>query len=221
MAILPVNLQILHSYNGEPVAKRLRYSDEKTTFLSPEISLLVTGLRDTILTSLPPSIQSCSSKFWAWSCIASTLIRGGGGFTSTRSWTGHLSQNTVQCLKYYCNRLQLARTRILSTDAVSRIDPRDVPLSGPAGGLGSPGIHGNFLFRYTVLKYLVFLNLWYLGFRTQVLLHFLYIWMYADTNIEICSPVRQEFGKGGNGKCSWPTAVHRKIHTISECVISQ
>ena len=34
-------------------------------------SVLVTGLWDTvILTSLLPSIQSCSSKFWAWSCIA-------------------------------------------------------------------------------------------------------------------------------------------------------
>ena len=30
-------------------------------------------------------------------------MEGGGGVTSTRSWTGHLSQNTVQCLKYFCN----------------------------------------------------------------------------------------------------------------------
>ena len=28
-----------------------------------------------------------------------------GGVTSTRSWTGHLNQNTVQCLKYFCNRV--------------------------------------------------------------------------------------------------------------------
>ena len=32
-----------------------------------------------------------------------SLIRGGGGFTSTRSWAGHLTQNRVQCLKYFCN----------------------------------------------------------------------------------------------------------------------
>ena len=56
MAILPVNLQILHSCNGEPVAKLLRYSDEKTTSPSPDISLLVPGLWDIILTSLFPSI---------------------------------------------------------------------------------------------------------------------------------------------------------------------
>ena len=55
-------------------------------------------------TDLPP-IQSCSSKFWAWSCIASNSDKGWTGVTSTRSWTGHLSQNTVQCLKYFCNWL--------------------------------------------------------------------------------------------------------------------
>ena len=47
-------------------------------------SLLVTGLWDTILTSLLPPIQKCSSKFWAWSCIVSNLITGGGGNTSTK-----------------------------------------------------------------------------------------------------------------------------------------
>ena len=36
-------------------------------------SLLVTLLCDVILTFLLPSIQSCSSKFWAWSCIASKM----------------------------------------------------------------------------------------------------------------------------------------------------
>ena len=35
--------------------------------------------------------------------LLATLIRGGGGITSTRSWTGHLCQNRVQCLKYFCN----------------------------------------------------------------------------------------------------------------------
>ena len=42
-------------------------------------SLLVTGLRGIILTSLLPSIQSCSSKFWVWSCIASNFDKGWRG----------------------------------------------------------------------------------------------------------------------------------------------
>ena len=31
--------------------------------------------------------------------LLATLISGGGGIKSTRSWTGYLCQNTVQCLK--------------------------------------------------------------------------------------------------------------------------
>ena len=42
-------------------------------------SLLVTRLWEIKLTSPLPSIQSCSFKFWAWSCILATLIKGGGG----------------------------------------------------------------------------------------------------------------------------------------------
>ena len=42
-------------------------------------SLLVTGLWDIILTSLLPPIQSCSSKFWAWSCISSNFDKGWRG----------------------------------------------------------------------------------------------------------------------------------------------
>jgi len=41
--------------------------------------LLVTGLWDIILTSLLPPIQSCSSKFWVWSCIASNFDKGWRG----------------------------------------------------------------------------------------------------------------------------------------------
>ena len=41
--------------------------------------------------------------------LLATLIKGGGGITSTRSWTGHLSQNTVQCLKYVCDWLLLEK----------------------------------------------------------------------------------------------------------------
>ena len=44
-------------------------------------SLLVTRLWDTciILTSLLFLMQSCSSKFWAWSCIASNFDKGWRG----------------------------------------------------------------------------------------------------------------------------------------------
>ena len=42
-------------------------------------SLLITGLWDIILTSLLPSIQSCSSKFWVWPCIASNFDKGWRG----------------------------------------------------------------------------------------------------------------------------------------------
>ena len=52
-----------------------------------------------ILTSLLLPIQSCSSKFRAWSCIASNFHKGWRGMTSTRTWTGYLRQNTVHCLK--------------------------------------------------------------------------------------------------------------------------
>ena len=68
--------------------------------------VLVTGLLDITLTSLLPPIQSCSSKFQYGLLLLVTLIRGGGGITSTRSWTGHLCQNTVQCLRYFCNWVQ-------------------------------------------------------------------------------------------------------------------
>ena len=33
------------------------------------------------------------------------LHKGKRNITSTRSWTGRLRQNTVQCLKYFCNWL--------------------------------------------------------------------------------------------------------------------
>ena len=54
----------------------LRHSHDLCCFKS----LLVTGLWDIILTSLLPPIQSCSSKFWVWSCI-------GGNFD--KGWRGH------------------------------------------------------------------------------------------------------------------------------------
>ena len=42
-------------------------------------SLLVIGLWDMILPSLLPPIQSFSSKFWVWSCIASNFDKGWRG----------------------------------------------------------------------------------------------------------------------------------------------
>ena len=52
----------------QPVAKMLRHALARKTDLSCFKSLLVTGLWKIILTS-----QSCSSKVWAWSCIASNF----------------------------------------------------------------------------------------------------------------------------------------------------
>ena len=90
----------------QPVAKTcsvgtLRRENDLSCFKSQ----LVTGLWAKILTSLLPSIQRCSSRFWAWSCIASSFDKGWRGITSTRSWTGHLCQNTVRCVKYFCSWL--------------------------------------------------------------------------------------------------------------------
>ena len=41
--------------------------------------LPITGLWDIILTFLLPPIQSCSSKFWVWSCTASNFDKGWRG----------------------------------------------------------------------------------------------------------------------------------------------
>ena len=62
----------------QPVAEMLRHSHEKNN-LSCFKSLLVTGLWDKILSPPPPPIQSCSSMFWAWSCIASNFEKGWRG----------------------------------------------------------------------------------------------------------------------------------------------
>ena len=90
----------------QPVAKTcsvgtLRRENDLSCFKSQ----LVTGLWGKILTSLLPSIQRCSSRCWAWSCIASSFDKGWRGITSTRSWTGHLCQNMVRCVKYFCSWL--------------------------------------------------------------------------------------------------------------------
>ena len=73
-----------------------RQSDEKTTFLASNRCYSHRSVKyRIILTSLLPPIQSRFSKFWAWSCIAANFDNGWRGITRTRSWTGHLSQNTV------------------------------------------------------------------------------------------------------------------------------
>ena len=74
-------------YLLQPVAKMLRHSHEKTD-LSCFKSLLVTGLRDIILTSL--SFKVVHPSFVYGLVLLPTFIRGGGGIKSTRSWTGHL-----------------------------------------------------------------------------------------------------------------------------------
>ena len=46
-------------------------------------------------TDLPPPSHSKLFLQVYGLVLFATLIRGGGGITSTRSWTGHLCQNTV------------------------------------------------------------------------------------------------------------------------------
>ena len=104
------------SYPWYPIAttscKNVETLPQNKNDLSCFKSLLVTGLWDIILTSLLPPIQSCSSKFWVWFCIASNFDKGWRGITSTRSWTGHLSQNTFQFLKY--QRMKVSNLSTLS-----------------------------------------------------------------------------------------------------------
>ena len=56
-------------------------------------------------TDVPPPSHVVPLSFEYGLVLLATLIRGGGGITSRRSWTGHLCQNTVQCLKCFCNWL--------------------------------------------------------------------------------------------------------------------
>lgn len=83
--------------------------------------------------------------------------------------------------------------------------------SVPARGFGYLGIWGLFLFRYMVfwchimgIKYLFSYKnfLWYLDMS-------FHMWMYVDTEFEICSPNVCQAGKGGNKKSLWQTALHQ------------
>ena len=77
----------------QPDGKMSRHSDGK----------LVTHLWDISLTTSFSSIQSCSSRFWAWSCVASNFDREEGG------WQGQDLRIAInapiryqQFLKYFC-----------------------------------------------------------------------------------------------------------------------
>ena len=64
-----------NSSKQQPVVKMLRHSDKKTG-LSCFIGWQVTHLWNIALTTFLPSIQSCSSKFLAWSSIAGSFCKG-------------------------------------------------------------------------------------------------------------------------------------------------
>ena len=95
----------LQRYEGlrQPVAKMLRHSHEKTTCLAS--NRCQSQVCEIKYFPLPP-FKVVPPSFEHGLVLLATLKRGGGGVKSTRSWTGHLSQNTVQCLKYFCNWLQ-------------------------------------------------------------------------------------------------------------------
>ena len=73
----------------------------RKTDLSYFKSLLVTRLWDIHSPPSSPPFRVVPPSFEHGLVLLATLIRGGEGITSTRSWTGHLSQNMVQCLKYF------------------------------------------------------------------------------------------------------------------------
>ena len=76
--ILIFNLLKMKQSNATTSCKNVETLRRKND-LSCFKSQLVTGLWDETLTSLLPPIQSCSSKFWAWSCIASNFDKGWRG----------------------------------------------------------------------------------------------------------------------------------------------
>ena len=98
----------LQRYEGlrQPVAKMLRHSHEKTTCLAS--NRCQSQVCEIKYFPLPP-FKVVPPSFEHGLVLLATLKRGGGGVTSTRSWTGHLSQNTVQCLNYFCNWLSHLR----------------------------------------------------------------------------------------------------------------
>ena len=72
-------------------AKMLRHSDKKPAFLTVNRCHSHTSVKENLTTSFCPfKVVPLSFEHGL-----ASLIRGGGGFTSTRSWAGHLSQNRV------------------------------------------------------------------------------------------------------------------------------
>ena len=85
-----------------------------TSTKNPPFLLLITASHTSVDIHSPPSsppFRVVPPSFEHGLVMLATLIRGGEGITSTRSWTGHLSQNMVQCLKYFCNWLFVAMPR--------------------------------------------------------------------------------------------------------------
>ena len=97
----------------------MRFTDRKTHFTDhiPLLSICSIRTKHSLQTVYPccRSVRSVRIDTWLirtvtvrvyWTTL-SNFDKGGGGITSTRSWTGYLCQNTVQCLKYFCNWLLL------------------------------------------------------------------------------------------------------------------
>ena len=75
-------------------------------FKSPLVTIMCNIILTSLLPPPPPHFKLFLQVLSMHGLLLlATLIREGGGITSTRSWTGHLSQNKVQCLKYFCNWL--------------------------------------------------------------------------------------------------------------------
>ena len=69
------------------------------------------SVRYNILTSLLPPIQTCSSMFWVWSCIASNFDKGWRENHKHKIMGRLFMPKYVleQCLKYFCNWLSHLR----------------------------------------------------------------------------------------------------------------
>ena len=90
-------------YLASYIKKVILQPDAKMSRHSSNYWKLVTRLWDISLTSSFSSIQSCSSKFWAWSCNASNFDREESG------WQGQDLRMVMnapiryqQFLKYFC-----------------------------------------------------------------------------------------------------------------------
>ena len=85
--------------------KNIETLRRKTTFLTS--NRCWSQVCETQLTDLPPPFHSKMflQVLSMQSSIAFSFDKGWREITSTRSWTDHLSQNTAQCLKIFCDWL--------------------------------------------------------------------------------------------------------------------